>query len=843
MKKHTSEEAQAARMRNLAGVNKTSVNESKNRTLGTLVDVERAANGVAYGIVKEQHKYYIKKGGLNENLNVADFAYIGGVQNITEYQYTKLAEAKKNRNFLLQTVNEGVTTKVNPSGSKIMPKKEILTEDKAGQEIEMAASKVDDLDAATAAAEVPAEPVPEIPADDGAAEMDAGLDAIAGGEVAPPVDGGEAPVDGMEDLGGEVDPLAGGEEGAIDDPLAGGEEEIAADGEVAPEGGEEEVAVEDPESEATREIEKTLGKLTNTLRKTELTEPQVKSYVNSFLSAFKDDFPEIDIEDRKEMAEKITKVVPDSEIEDLGQNVEDTEPEPEITPTEPEEIELEEKQGCAECGGFAQYAESRGYTAESIQECGAEEMTNLVSGYANAHGEGQNDGDFKAVALFITPEIIEKLKGEYGHDEYAGGVEPFSQEMNETSAEDKAMQISELFGGLRNLGKAAGQGIKQGAQAVGQGIAQKAGQVQQAVGQAATAVKQTYHAGELPKEVKKLEGIAANLGQQIGSLNNRMQKAGKEPINIASILTTIKNQVAAGGGASLGQYTNEEGIPVDSTEVQPMMEDAAIEEDVNIKVVEKGGKKLSSDNVPEVEMKEGDEKEGEDVEGIDIAPEGDDVLDLTKDREQPNAEFGVGFDPMGGGVVKPEGAEITTVEVTKDAVSVSLGESEAKLRTYVRNRLQEHAGIKKPSLNESKKSEKLQKLDRIIDKQFNLYESEAKKKVDENIDEIFGIGYNPAGAFAKLDPNDEAGVERLFQKFFGAILINPRMGAIGRAAKTTPLDLKYNILQQYVQGGGGTLRLADQNTVEYAGKDVKDAATLSQFRQGGTQGKTQLGGV
>ena len=51
----------------------------------------------------------------------------------------------------------------------------------------------------------------------------------------------------------------------------------------------EEVAVEDPESEATREIEKSLGKLTNTLRKTELTEPQVKNYVNTFLSAFKDE--------------------------------------------------------------------------------------------------------------------------------------------------------------------------------------------------------------------------------------------------------------------------------------------------------------------------------------------------------------------------------------------------------------------------------------------------------------------------------------------------------------------------------------------------------------------------
>ena len=131
------------------------------------------------------------------------------------------------------------------------------------------------------------------------------------------------------------------------------------------------------------------------------------------------------------------------------------------------------------------------------------------------------------------------------------------------------------------------------------------------------------------------------------------------------------------------------------------------------------------------------------------------------------------------------------------------------------------------------------KLDRIIDKQFKLYEGEAKDKMDE----IFSLGFDPAGAVAKVDPNDEAGVERLFQKFFGNILINPKMGAIGRAAKTTPIEVKYDILQQYAQGGGGSLRLADQNTVRFVPKEVKDAAVHSKFRHGGTQGKTQLGGV
>ena len=801
MKKNISEEAFKARVQHLAGVKNDAVNESKNRTLGTLIDFERAANGVAYGIVKEQHKYYIKKGGLNENLSVADFAYIGGLENLTDYQYSKLSEAEKNRNMLLKTINESLNMKVSKTGSK----KAILTEDKAGQEIEMAASKVDDLEDATAAADVPAEPVPEVPAaDDGAAEMEAGIEAM-------PADGGDMPPVG------DVAP-EGGEEVAVDAEVSAGEEgveddeAVAADGEI--EAGEEEVAVEDPQDETTREIEKDLGKLTNKLRKTELTDSQVISYVKSFLAAFKEKFPDIDIEDRKEMAEKITKVVPPEDIEDLGQNVEDSEVDTDITINEPEEVDVAEAKECSECGSFAKYAESRGYDAQSIRECGEEEMANLVSGYANAHGEGQNDGDFKAIALFITPEIIEKLKGEYGHDEFAGQIEPV-----EMDDEERTIEINELFGGLSALGKAAGAGIKKGAQKVGQAVADKASQVKQGVQQAATNVKQTYHAGELPKEVKRLEKQAADLGAQIGALNKRMQKAGGQPINVASILTTIKNQMGAGGAANLGKYgsvqeeesiaveepvdhtgiekpVNEEGIPVDHVQSQPPME-----EDVEIKVSEKEGKKLSADNTPEVEMKE-------------------------------NAIAG-GFEAMGGGVVKPDGAGVT------------MSESEQKLRKYVRNRLEEMAGIKKPSLNESKKSEKLQKLDKLIEKQFKLYESEAKENLNENINEILGMGV--AERFAKLNPQDADGVDKVFKQAFKDILINPKMAAIGKTAQTASPEEKYELIRQYVEGGGGSLRLGG-NAVEgwhlqYVPKSVKDVATKSMFTQGGTQGRTKFGGV
>jgi hypothetical protein len=587
------------------------------------------------------------------------------------------------------------------------------------------------------------------------------------------------------------------------------------------------------------------------------------------------------------MAEKITKVVSPEEIEDLGQNVEDTDGGQDIN-VDTQDVEITEEE-CSECGGFAQYAESRGYDADSIKECDEEEMTNMISGYANGHNEGQNDGDFKAIALFITPEIIEKLKGDYGHEEFANQVEPFSTEMNEASAEDRDAQINELFGGLKNLAKDASQGIKQGAQAVGQGVKQGAQAVGQKVGDAATAVKQSYHTGELPKEVKKLEGFAAKLGQQIGSLNTRMEKAGKQPINVQSILTTIKNQVGSGGNADLSRYTNEEGIPIDHTEVQPMMEDDNIEEDVEIKVSEKEGKKLTPDNTPEVEMKESvDEKEDElniddlDVDADDSAEETsgdeDDSLDLTK-HEVPEMEMNSGFESMGGGVVKPESSETTTVDITKDNVNITMNETlkkiqetlndiinenksstgltkkaksdvvkkpkkgkivnenEQKLRKYIRSRLEEHAGIRKPSMNESKKSKTIQKLDNIIDKQFNLFESEVKK--NNSINEF--MGWSLPEKFAKINPEDDSAVEKLFEKAFRNILY--KWDAIKKAAKNTPTNVKYDLLKQFVENNGGTLRLDANRNLIYQPQSVQNAAAANQFSGGGTQGHTAMGGV
>ena len=56
MKNSTSKEAFYERLRQLSEVDKSSVKEIKTRNLGTLIDYKRAADGVAYGIIKEQHQ-------------------------------------------------------------------------------------------------------------------------------------------------------------------------------------------------------------------------------------------------------------------------------------------------------------------------------------------------------------------------------------------------------------------------------------------------------------------------------------------------------------------------------------------------------------------------------------------------------------------------------------------------------------------------------------------------------------------------------------------------------------------------------------------------------------------
>jgi hypothetical protein len=751
MKNHKSKEAFYERLRTLADTNKTILKESQTRNIGTLIDYKKAADGVTYGIIKENHHYYIKKGGLKQDPNASDFAYIGGLSNITNFQFKTLAEADKQRNMLFHTINESISLKPNINGGG---KKRKLNEDIAGEEIDNAEEKIGDLDAATDAAEAAPETNTEIDItgdeENNEPELDVTVD-----EPTPESNGAEPQPD--------VEEPAPDTEEPVSDETQGDESDNTT-----------EMKPEDEKSITSSEIEKNLGKITNKIRKTELEPTQIKSYVNSFLSSFKDKFDDIDIEDRKEMADKILKVVPDEDVEDLSSSV-------------PQDKKIEESETCSECGGFAQYAESRGYTKDSIVECGNDEMSSLVSGYANAHGEGQNDGDFKAVALFITPEIMDSLNNDYGHEEYTKELTPYVNSMNETTEEDKKAQIDELFGGLGQLGKKAVQNVGSGFQKVGQ-----------AVGQAAQNVKQTYYAGEKNAALGKLEAIAADLGKQIATVNVNATKAGQEPINVNSILTTIKNQVGQSGAANLSKFRTQENVDPANVEVMP--------------------------NV----LKEDGETEENGGEEIDFAP---------------------AAQSLGVATIKPDGAPTSGIDVSVDGQNKNINikmnenkekkseetltESEKKIRNYIRTRLEEKTGQRKTKLNESSKSETLKKLDKIIDEQFKLYETFTTNKGD--INEF--LGFSSAEKFQKLNPNDVKAVDDLFLSVFSQALQAAARKSV--AARMTP-QMKYDLLKQ----GFEMDKLKNPSFGTSGGKiNYTPLRTENPFAAGGTGGKTGLGGV
>lgn len=902
MKRHASEEAFYQRLKELAQTDKPIIKDNT-RNLGTLIDYKRAADGIAYGIVKENHNYYIKKAGIKQDPNIADFAYIGGLSNIKEFQYSKLSEAEKQRNMIFGTINEGLQ-KVDKNGSK----KKRLNEDKVGAELDNAESKMGDLEAATSAeaapespetAGAPLEPAPDAVSSEPAADTT---------EPAPDAEATDA-IAGDETPAGEETPAEpAGEETPAPEGNATGEETPAPEGDAT---GEEQPAGDE-------EVEKLIGKLGEKVRKTDMEDNIVAGNLKSIIAAYKPKLKNMDIEDRKEIADGILKVVGDDEIEGLGDTVAQDEPK-----AEPE-AGIEEEQ-CAECGGFGKYAESRGYSSpEAFMECGGEEQANVVNGYVGANEEGMNDGDEKTISLIIklAPEVLDKLKSDYGRDDYAEKMQPQVDSMNESSEEDIMTQLKEGWGaGLAGLGKAAlgaaGKGIANVAKGAYNAVADPLKGAYQTGKEVVGQAKQAYQAGSQAGDVRsgikkknaalgKLEALAADLGKQIAAANAGAVKAGQEPINVNSIIQTLSNQLrGSNGAANLSKYKSEGTMPVDQVQVQPNM---LKEEEEEVEEPEKETPEVDI-QTPETDVEVGEEtpetgEETPEVDADDVAPESE---------EKPEFSFAPDAQTLGGGVVKPEGAGIeikvepdktitlnmneakkqlikTIAEgvnaylkegddkwiqkavnpehkgdctpMTKDTCtphkkalakrfkkgiedeSVQMTESEQKLRKYIRARLEEHAGIRKPSLNESKKSPTLVKLDAVIDNQFKLFEAVALKKKDK-INEVLGLdklGINitpeerVASAFKTLDPNNQQEIERLWELAFKNILINPHMGAIGVAAKSATPQEKYNILAQYVKGGGGTLRTAGGKVV-YAPKEFQDKGTISKTVGGGTRGQ------
>lgn len=90
------------RMKELMGV--SVINENVSRSVVELTKI--GPDGKAYGIVRENHEYYIKVSDKTSNLVAEDFNYIGGLQNKKKEAHPSYAKATKHLNLNFKSLAE-----------------------------------------------------------------------------------------------------------------------------------------------------------------------------------------------------------------------------------------------------------------------------------------------------------------------------------------------------------------------------------------------------------------------------------------------------------------------------------------------------------------------------------------------------------------------------------------------------------------------------------------------------------------------------------------------------------------------------------------------------------------
>lgn len=100
------------RMKSLMGI--SSMNE--NTIERSVIELTKIGpDGKVYGIVRENHEYYIKISNKSTNIVAEDFQYIGGLANKKEKAYPSYAKALKQLNLSFISISEamGTTNNVN----------------------------------------------------------------------------------------------------------------------------------------------------------------------------------------------------------------------------------------------------------------------------------------------------------------------------------------------------------------------------------------------------------------------------------------------------------------------------------------------------------------------------------------------------------------------------------------------------------------------------------------------------------------------------------------------------------------------------------------------------------
>jgi hypothetical protein len=90
------------RMKELMGI--APINENRKTSVVELTKL--GPDGNVYGIVRENHQYFIKITSKKENLIAEDFKYIGSLKNKTTEAYPSYAKALKHLNLKFNSLNE-----------------------------------------------------------------------------------------------------------------------------------------------------------------------------------------------------------------------------------------------------------------------------------------------------------------------------------------------------------------------------------------------------------------------------------------------------------------------------------------------------------------------------------------------------------------------------------------------------------------------------------------------------------------------------------------------------------------------------------------------------------------
>jgi len=247
----------------------TTLNESK--SFSELELIKKGPNGIVYGIVRENHDYFIKTSNKPYGKFLSeDFQYVGGLQNKSTEKYHSYAEALKHLNIKFDMLNESYGIENNTNifesdgnavagsagyGFVLEKEEEIILDDDIKEQKKVL--KVD----------TPKSETPEAPVEDDVADDEFGFS-------------DDEPTD---DTDTDTDAFADETDTDTEDTDTTGDE------------GTEDLG----DDEITKKIQKLTGKIGQMLRDSEDVDPKLEKYViNSIISALHlDEMDESDKED------------------------------------------------------------------------------------------------------------------------------------------------------------------------------------------------------------------------------------------------------------------------------------------------------------------------------------------------------------------------------------------------------------------------------------------------------------------------------------------------------------------------------------------------------------------